>query len=99
MYKLSRYEQETIIRWDAESRTATIDSADPVTLRKLDALATQYPDVYRVISEDTLYNAKRYEMPAMYVRFGKPASDALREAARVKASHFWRENTHTSVDS
>lgn len=86
MYTLTRAERETVIVWDAESRTATINSADPVTLRKLDALAVQYPDVYRQVSEDTLYSAKRYEVPAKYIRFGKPPSEAQREKGKRLAS-------------
>lgn len=96
MYTLTRAEQEIVIVWDAESRTATIDTADPVTIRKLDRLAEQYPEEYRLVSEDVLYNAKRYEVPAKYIRFGKPASDAQREAAKRKVAHLRRENTHTS---
>lgn len=99
MYSLTRAEQEVVIRWDAETRTASIDTADPVTIRKLDALAAQYPETYRLVSVDDLYGAKRYEVPAKYVRFGKPASDAQREAAKAKASYLRRENTHTSDDS
>lgn len=87
MYTLTRAEQETVIVWDAEARTATIDTADPVTLRKLERLAAQFPEAYRLVSEDTLYNAKRYEVPAQYIRFGKPASDAQREAARKNSPY------------
>lgn len=96
MYTLTRAEQETVILWDAESRTATIDTANPVTLRKLEKLAAQPPEIYRLVSEDTLFSAKRYEVPAKYIRFGKPPSEAQREAARVKAAHLRRESTHTS---
>lgn len=90
MYTLTRAERETVIVCDAESRTATIDSADPVTLRKLDALAAQHPDVYRLVSEDELYGAKRYEVPSRFVRFGKPASDAQRKAGERAASNLRR---------
>lgn len=58
-------------------------------------LLAEHPEAYRLVSEDIIYNAKRYEVPAKYVRFGKPPSEALREAARQKAAHIRRENTHT----
>lgn len=96
MYTLTRSEQETVIVWDAEFRTATIDTADPVTIRKLDKLVAEYPEEYRLVLEDTLYGAKRYEVPARYIRFGKPASEAQREASRRKSSHLHRENA--SID-
>lgn len=97
MYTLTRAEQETIILWDAEARAATIDTADPVTIRKLDKLVAAHPGIYRLVSEDTLYNAKRYEVPAQYIRFGKPASEARRESARRLASNLRRENTVDTV--
>lgn len=85
MYSLTRAEQETVIRWDAETRTASIDTADPVTIRKLDKLAAEHPDTYRCARVDDIYHSKRYEVPARYIRFGKPASDAQREANRRKS--------------
>lgn len=85
MHSLTRSEQETVIRWDAENRTASIDTADPVTIRKLDKLAVDYPDTYRCARVDDIYPAKRYEMLVKYIRFGKPASDAQREANRRKS--------------
>ncbi|MDL2318240.1 hypothetical protein LJC74_04010 [Eubacteriales bacterium OttesenSCG-928-A19] len=93
MYTLTRAEQETVIVWDAEARTATIDTADPVTLRKLEKLAAQHPEVYRLVSEDTLYTAKRYEVPAQYIRFGKPPSEAQREAARKNSPYAAGEHS------
>lgn len=96
MYVLTRAEQEVIILWDAETRMATIDSADPVTCRKLDKLAAEYPDTYRIVSVDALYGAKRYEVPSSYIRFGKPASDAQREA-NTRRSQFCIEKLHQSA--
>lgn len=86
MYTTTRAEQETVIVWDAEGKTATVDTTDPVTIRKLDKLVAEYPETYQLVSEDTLYNAKRYEVPAKYIRFGKPASEARREAGKRLAS-------------
>lgn len=96
MYTLTRAEQETVILWDAESRTATVDTADPVTLRKLEKLAAQYPEVYRLVSEDSLYTARRYEVPAKYIRFGKPPSEARKEAGKRLASILRRETNDTA---
>ena len=82
MYKLSRAEQETVIRWDAEEKIAYIDAATPTTIRKLDKLAEELPEVYRCVSVDPRYNAKRYTVPMAYIRFGRPASAARRESGR-----------------
>ena len=47
MYRLTRAERETTINWNMEQDTATIDTADPATIRKLDRLAEAFPEIYR----------------------------------------------------
>ena len=85
----SRTEQETCIVWDDEQKTANVYTASPITMRKLEKLAAQYPDVYRrTWTEETGGNvtAARYEMDARYIRFGRPASAAQVEASRANAA-------------
>jgi hypothetical protein len=84
-YALTRTEQETVIRWDALTKTAVIDTATPEVIRKMDKLAGQFPGVYKVVRVDPNYSAKRYEVDARYVRFGRPASEAQRNAARINS--------------
>ena len=81
---LSRYEMETHITWNAEEKIATVYTCDPVTIRKLDKLVSICPEVYRCIWEDVNPAAKKYTVPARYVRFGKPISEAQRNAGREK---------------
>ena len=81
-YNLSREEQETHIMWNAATKTATIDTADPAVIRKLDKLTQEHPEAYRVTRTDDLYGTKWYEVEARYIRFGKPASEATKEAAK-----------------
>ncbi|MDO4548211.1 MAG: hypothetical protein Q4D04_08945 [Clostridia bacterium] len=82
-YKQSRIEQETSITWEEEGKKATIYTASPVTMRKLDRLAEQHPEAWRAVWVDPSgYPAKKYEVEAKYIRFGKPASEARREANR-----------------
>ena len=85
-YALTRTEQETIIRWDALTKTAIIDTTTPEVLRKLDKLAGQFHGVYKVVRTDPNYPAKQYEINARYIRFGKPASEAQRNAARINST-------------
>jgi hypothetical protein len=87
MYKLTQEEKETTINWCAADDTVTVDTADPVVLRKLDKLAEAYPDTYRVVRIDPNYVAKTYSFPAKYIRFVKPASEA-KIAAMQKARSF-----------
>lgn len=81
---LSRMEMETHITWDAEGKLATVYSCDPAMIRKLDKLVNACPEAYRCIWEDANPTAKKYTLPAQYVRFGKPASEAQKKAGREK---------------
>lgn len=95
MYRLTRAERETTINWNMEQDTATIDTADPATIRKLDRLAEAFPEVYRCTGVDIAFQAKMYEVPTRYIRFGKPASEARREASR-RTCVFSSANAHIS---
>lgn len=77
-------EQETTIVWDEEEQIAHIYAASPVTLRKLDKLVAEFPDVYKCVWVDKDESAKKYEVTKRLIRFGKPASEAVREAARER---------------
>lgn len=80
--KLSRYEQETIINFNAGEQTATLYTRDPAIMRRIDKLVIDYPDTYKCIGEtDT---DKTYEMPKSAVTYRKPRrlSDEQRENAR-----------------
>lgn len=67
-----RYEQETTIRWDAQERIAHIYSANPSVIRKLDKLVEKYPQTYACVWEDDKWVAKKYRVPARWIRFGGP---------------------------
>ena len=85
MRSITKTEQETYIRWDAEEQTAHIDTANPATIRKLDKLTEEYPEAYKCVRVDTAYLAKWYTVPASLIRFGKPVSQERRERARQNA--------------
>ena len=82
--KLTRYEQETIINYNAEEKTATLYTRDPAVMRKVDALVTDYPDTFKCIGETDI--DKTYEMPKSVVTYRKPRnlSKEQREAARER---------------
>ena len=83
--KITRYEQETIINFNAGEQTATLYTRDPAVMRKIDALVIEYPEHYRLIDETDI--DKTYEMPKYFVSYRKPRrlSDEQREAARTRA--------------
>ena len=51
--KLSRYEQETIVNYNAGEQTATLYTRDKAVMRKLDTLVADYPDTYNLDSRRT----------------------------------------------
>ena len=82
--KLTRYEQETVINFNAEEPDAMVYTRDKAVMRKLDALVTEFPDVFQCIAETDI--DKTYEMPKSVVTYRKPRkiSEEQREAARER---------------
>lgn len=89
----SRYEQETIVNYNAGEDTATVYSRDPAVIRKLDALVNGYPTVYKLIKA-TDYD-RTYEVPKSYISYRKPRniSDEQRERARERMVRQNKKNT------
>lgn len=82
MYQLTKYEQETIINFNAGESDATVYTRDKAIMRKLDTLVTEFPDIYQCIGETDI--DKTYIMPKSYVSYRKPRkiTEAKREQAR-----------------
>lgn len=76
---LTRYEQEVVINFNADDEMATVYSANPAWIRKMDKLCREFPDVFRIRRWTEV--SKTYEMPKKYVRIGRPreVSPAQRE--------------------
>ena len=91
--KLSRYEQETIINFNADEKMATLYTRDPAVMRKVDALVIEYPDTFKCIGETDI--DKTYEMPKSAVSYRKPRhlSEEQREAARERIRTIRVDNT------
>ena len=82
--KLSRYEQETIVNYNAGEQTATLYTRDKAVMRKLDTLVAGFPDTYKLIEQDEI--SKTYSFPKSYVSYRKPRklSNEQREQSRQK---------------
>ena len=82
--KLTRYEQETIINFNAADKTAELYTRDPAIIRQLDSLVTEYPDTFKCVGETDI--DKTYVMPKTAVTYRKPRrlSDERREAAKKR---------------
>ena len=88
MSKLSKYEQETIINFNAGESDAMVFTRDKAVIRKLDALITEYPEVYKCIGETDI--DKTYSMPKQYVSYRKPRriSEELKQRRRKMMQKF-----------
>ena len=84
MSKLTRYEQETIINFNAGEQMATVYTADPAVIRNLDSLVIDFPDTFKCIKVNSI--SKTYEMPKSSVTYRKPRrlSAEQREAAKQR---------------
>ena len=68
--KLSRYEQEVVINLNADEDEATVYTANPVWIRKMDKLHKEFSDIIRLKSWTEV--SKTYVLPKKLVRIGKP---------------------------
>lgn len=82
--KLSRYEQETIVSYNAGEQTATIYTRDKAVMRKLDTLVANFSDTYKLVKQDEV--SKTYSFPKSFVSYRKPRAVSMeqREQARKK---------------
>lgn len=80
--KLSRYEQESILNYNAGEQTATLYTRDKAVMRKLDTLVADFPDIYKLTGQDEV--SKTYSFPKSYVSYRKPRKLSVeqREQAR-----------------
>ena len=68
--KLSRYEQETIVNYNAGEKTATLYTRDKAVMRKLDTLVADFPETYKLTGQDEI--SKTYSFPKSHVSYRKP---------------------------
>ena len=90
--KLSRYEQETIINFNAGEEMATVYTRDPAVMRRLDALVIEFPEVYRCIGVTDI--DKTYEMPKSSVTYRKPRKLSEEQREHKKTLMMKINNKH-----
>lgn len=77
---LSKSERETVITFNELDTEALIDTTSRPVVTKLDKLCEAHPDTYRCIGRDA--HGAAYNCPKRLIRFGKPVSEARRDANR-----------------
>ncbi len=80
--KLSRYEQETVVNYNAGEQTATVYTRDKTVMRKLDTLVADFPDIYTLIGQDEV--SKTYSFPKSYVSYRKPRAVSTEQRERAR---------------
>ena len=80
--KLSRYEQETVVNYNAGEQTATLYTRDKAVMRKLDTLVTDFPDTYKLTRQDEV--SKTYSFPKSYVSYRKPRAVSTEQRERAR---------------
>lgn len=87
---LTKYEQEVIINFNAESGNATLYTANPVWIRKMNKLCEEYPDDIRRVEQTEV--SCTYEFPKGLVHVGRPrkvtVSEERREQARQRMKNY-----------
>ena len=80
--KLSKYEQETIVNYNAGDKNATVYTRDKAVMRKIDALVTEFPEYYRLTRETDI--DKTYEIAKSLVSYRRPRriTEKQRQVAR-----------------
>lgn len=89
---ITRLEQETIVNFNAAEDTASVYTADPVYMRKLDKLCEREPVSYKLVKQDK--DGKWYEMPKRLVRFAttRIMTEEQKEAASERMRKMQAES-------
>ena len=84
---MARYEQETIIGFNEEEKTAGIYTHNKVLRQKLEALARDRPEDCRLVKVSRSGRAVDYVIPKSWIRIASPriASEAQKEATHARA--------------
>ena len=80
--KLSRYEQETIVSYNAGEQSATIYTRDKAVMRKLDTLVADFPATYELMKQDEV--SKTYSFPKSFVSYRKPRAVSTEQRERAR---------------
>ncbi len=80
--KLFRYEQETIVNYNAGEQTSTLYTRDKAVMRKLDTLVADFPNTYKMIRQDEV--SKTYSFPKSHVSYRKPRAVSIEQRERAR---------------
>lgn len=73
-YSLTAYEQETIINFNEDEKTASVYTYNKALIKKLDNFCLKYPDLYQLVKQEWYgkHLSKTYIIPKKYVTIRQP---------------------------
>ena len=93
--KLTKYEQETIINFNNDEQEASIYTASPQMMRKLDALAAAYPEHYRVVGQTEV--SKTYSCEKHLINLTETEESRMRNTANGQGRGCKKMNRHKNA--
>ena len=94
--KLSRYEQETVVNYNAGEQTAIVYTRDKAVMRKLDTLVADFPDTYSLMGQDEV--SKTYSFPKSYINYRKSRLGNAEQRERARQMMI-NQNRQRKVES
>ena len=91
--KLTRYEQESILNYNAGEQTATLYTRDKTVMRKFDTLVADFPDTYKLTGQGEV--SKTYSFPKSYVSYRKPRAVSTEQRERARQMMVKRNKAKT----
>ena len=88
---LPRYEQESILNYNAGEQTATLYTRDKTVMRKLDTLVADFPDTYKLTEQDEV--SKTYSFPKSHVSYRKPRTVSTEQRERARQMMIKQNNS------
>ena len=84
MTNLTRHEMETVVNYNAGEQGATVYTRDKAVMRRLDQLAADYPEIYKLVKQTD--SDKTSSVPKSYISYRKPRAVSVdqREKARQR---------------
>ena len=83
---LTRYEQETVVNYNAGEKGATLYTRDKTVIRKRDALVSGFHDIYRQTEQDGV--SKTYDFPKSFISYRKPRAVSAEQRSRQEREWY-----------
>ena len=83
---LTRYEQETVVNYNAGEKGATLYTRDKTVIRKRDSLVAGFHDLYRQTEQDGV--SKTYDFPKSFISYRKPRAVSAEQRSRQEREWY-----------